>query len=339
MGKARIGLELVIPPRRNRDDESLAAFVRRRFGAEALDRVADPLMAGVYNATPERQSLLATFPQFATLEQDHGSIIRGLHAASHKQASEDLPPFVSFDAGTQTLVEALVTLLQADLRLRAAATRIEQSGSGTYDGVLEDGARLHADAVIVASPASTAATILSEVAPAAASLLGGIRDAGIGTMYLGYRRGDVPHPLDGFGVVIPSSEQRHIDGMTWTSSKWHLRAPADYVLLRVFFGGPSTRDMLLLDDEQLLPILRRELASILDVHAPPLFHRTFRWHDGYPQYEVGHLERVAAIEPALPRGVYLAGSSYRGVGVPDCVRQGQSAARMAIGMLAMVPRT
>jgi oxygen-dependent protoporphyrinogen oxidase len=337
-GKLRVGLEMLLPPRHARADESLAQFVRRRLGPEALDRLAEPMMAGVYNAVPAEQSILATFPQYPALERQYGSVIRGLRATVRERvASADrTPALVSFDTGAQALVEALVAQLTGDLRVQCAAERVDRAASGgAYRVALADGGQLPADAVIVAAPAQDAATLLGQVAPAAADRLGTIRSAGIGTLYLAFQRSEVPHPLDGFGLVIPSSEGRRIDGMTWTSSKWSGRAPAACALLRVYFGGPHTRDMLALDDRELLAVVREELASILGVQAAPLFHQVYRWPDGYPQYDVGHLERVAAIESALQSGVYVTGSSYRGVGVPDCVRQGQEAALRAIGGLGV----
>jgi oxygen-dependent protoporphyrinogen oxidase len=333
-GKARICLEPLILPRRDDAGESLCQFVRRRLGAEALDHAAEPLMAGVYNAPADELSLRATFPQFAALERDYGSVIRGLRAARQKSATEDIPPFVSFDAGAEALVQRLVARLDGDLRLRRRVVDVARNAAGGYEVRQRDGAQLHADAVILASPASVSAHILRESAPDAANLLAGIGSSGIGSLYLGFRRGDVPHPLDGAGVVIPSTEGRRIDGMTWVSSKWPARAPKDLALLRVFFGGPATRESLELDDAALLALVRDELAAILGVQAAPLFQRVFRVRDGYPRYTVGHLERVEAIERALPVGLHMAGASYRGVGVPDCVRQGQEAASHVLSALA-----
>jgi oxygen-dependent protoporphyrinogen oxidase len=338
-GKARICLEPLIPPRRDGADESLGEFVRRRLGAEALDRAAEPLMAGVYNAPAEEQSLRATFPQFAALEREHGSVIRGLRATRQKSATEHTPPFVSFDAGAEALVEQLAARLDGDLRLGSEVVDIGHNADGGYGVRLRDGAHFHADAIILACPAFVSARILRESIPDVASLLAGIGSSGIGSVYLGYRRGDVPHPLDGAGVVIPTSEGRRIDGMTWVSSKWPARAPQDMALLRVFFGGPATRETLDLDDVELLALVRDELAAILGVQAAPLFQQIFRVRDGYPRYMVGHLERVEAIEHALPAGLYVIGASYRGVGVPDCVRQGQEAASHVLSALAPLIRS
>jgi oxygen-dependent protoporphyrinogen oxidase len=341
-GKARICLEPLLPPRRDDADESLGAFVRRRLGAEALDRVAEPLMAGVYNAPADEQSLRATFPQFAVLEREQGSVIRGLRAMRQKSATESTeqtPPFVSFDAGAEALVEQLAARLDGDLRLGGEVVAVGLKADGAYSVRLREGVQLHADAIILACPAFISARILRESVPNAADLLAGIGSSGIGSVYLGYRRGDVPHALDGAGVVIPTSERRRIDGMTWVSSKWPARAPQDLALLRVFFGGPATRETLDLDDVALLALVRDELAAIVGVQAPPLFQRIFRVRDGYPRYTVGHLERVEAIERALPARLSMTGASYRGVGVPDCVRQGQEAASHVLSALAPLTRT
>jgi oxygen-dependent protoporphyrinogen oxidase len=326
-GKARIALETLLPRRKATSDESLASFVRRRFGQGALERVAEPLMAGVFNAEPERQSILATFPQFRALEQSHGSVIRGLRAASQPPSQTvALPAFLSFDAGNQTLVDALVAQLTGALRLNASARAISRNDDGRYTIALDDDAALEADALILATPASVAAPLVRDIAPEAAALLGGIRYAGIGAIYLAYRRDAIAHPLDGTGVVIPTSERRQIDGITWVSSKWDRRAPTGHTLVRVFFGGPNTRAMLDLDDTRLTATVRAELAEILGARADPLFTRIFRWPDGYPQYDVRHRERVAAIKAALPAGLAVAGSAYHGVGVPDCIHSGELAA-------------
>lgn len=344
-GKLRMGLEVLLPPRRGDGDESLASFVRRRYGAEALAVLAEPLMAGVYNGEPERQSILATFPQFRALEARYGSVTRGARAEARSDAraradgkgvaGAAVPPFISFDAGTQTLVEALVARLTSRLRLGATVAGIERGGegSGGLSVVLADGEVLAADAVIVAALAPDAAALLRSMAPEAAKRLGAIRTAGIASVYLAYPRAAIAHPLNGFGMVIPSAEGRRIDGMTWTSSKWDGRAPDGYALLRLFFGGPATREMLDLADDAVVAAARAEAEALVGARGEPVFHRVYRWRDGYPQYDVGHRERVASIEATLPREVVVTGSSYRGVGVPDCVAQGQAAAERVVAGL------
>ncbi len=194
---------------------------------------------------------------------------------------------------------------------------------------LSDGSALFADAVILAVPAFVAADLLAELAPEATAGLAGIRYVGTGTISLAYRRTDLRAQLPGFGVVIPASERRPINAVTVSSVKFDGRAPEGTVLLRAFFGGSRSPQSMALDDEALLRTVRHELRAMLDIDAEPLLHRIYRWPRSNPQYDVGHLERVAAIEAALPAGLYVTGSPYRGVGIPDCVKQAQDVAAAA----------
>lgn len=340
LGKLRMGLDLLIPARRDGQDETLADFITRRLGQEALDKIAEPLMSGIYNAEAERQSLLATFPRFRMLEEKHGSLIRGMLASRRAHSngagprSAPRPPvsmFISLKGGTEELVWTLVNKLDGDLRLEAAVHGLKQSG-GRYQVTLKDGTRLAADAVILAVPAYVAAGLVQDLAPQAAAKLQAIRYVSTGTISLAFRRQDV-QLLEGFGLVIPRSEQRPINAVTLTSVKFKRRAPDDHVLLRVFFGGSRNPGMMEVDDRELLATVLAELKSLLDIDAPPLFHRIYRWHRANPQYDVGHLTRVETIEDAIPKGLYVTGSPYRGIGIPDCVHQGQMTAEKVLGDL------
>ncbi len=339
LGKLRMALEPFIPPRRDGADETLADFVRRRLGAEALDKIAEPLMAGIYNAEAERQSLLATFPRFRALEEQHGSLTRGMLASQSARAaaprSGDTPPslFMSFKRGISELIEALASRLTGDLRLNAGIEAIERADDGAYTLTLEDGSALRAGGVILATPSYVAAGLLRPLAPEAAARLDAIRYVSTGTVSLAFRCEDVNHPLDGFGLVIPRSERRPVNAITWTSTKFSYRAPAGYALLRVFFGGSRSPQTMELDDDALLTIVRSELWAIMGIDAAPLFHRIYRWRQANPQYDVGHLARVAAIEAALPAGVYVTGSPYRGIGISDCVHQAQEIAQQVVAAL------
>lgn len=338
LGKLRMALDLVIPARRGDDDETLGAFIRRRLGSEALDRIAEPLMAGIYNADAEQQSLLATFPRFRQLEQSHGSLIRGILATRRKQpsSSADIPAslFMTFEGGTQELIDALADQVKADLHLGSRVTAItrDETVSG-YRILLDDGSRLEADAVIITVPAQPAATLLRALAPAAADELAQIRSVSTGTITLAYRKVDIQRPLDGFGMVIPTSEKRPINAITVSSTKFDYRAPENFVLLRVFFGGTRSPQTMQMDDADLLVLVRDQLHDLMGITADPLFHRVFRWHDANPQYDLHHLDLVARIETALPDGLFVAGSAYRGVGLPDCVHQAQNAAAHAVQYL------
>jgi protoporphyrinogen/coproporphyrinogen III oxidase len=325
-GKLRMLTDWFIPPRLESADESLAQFVTRRLGKEVLDKLGDPLLAGVYNAEAECQSILATFPQFPALEREYGSLIRGMRAKQRNSNEDNQPALISFETGSQEIVDAVATRLTGDVRLNTKVTGIT-GFAGQYQIMTDHGILVEADALIVAVPANIAAAILTEIAPRSAEQLREIRFAGVGSMSLAFRREDVAHPLDGIGLVIPSSEKCKIDGITWSSSKWAHAAPEGYTLLRVFFGGPHTRDTLDLDDAALLMVVHQELQSILGITSEPLFYRAYRWHDGYPQYDIGHQERVASIKANLPKGIELAGNSYYGVGVPDTIHHARLAAR------------
>lgn len=338
-GKLRMGLDWFIKPKTDGADETLADFIRRRLGPEALDKIAEPLLAGIYNAEAEKQSILATFPRFRDIETKHGSLIRGMLAALKnrpvKPASGGPQPpsaFISFRGGMAELVTRLLAELAGDLRLNAPVAALDRELNG-YRLTLADGEQISARSIILAVPAYRAASLLRPHAPEAATGLDGIRYVSTGTISLAFRADEIGHPLNGFGIVIPRSEKRRINAITWTSTKFANRAPADHRLLRVFFGGPRTPAMMDLGDDELLVTVRQELREIMDITAEPVLQRIYRWINGNPQYDVGHLERVARIEAALPSGLFLTGSPYRGIGVPDCVRQGGEAAARVISHL------
>lgn len=344
LGKLRMGLDLLVPAKKDKGDETLADFVRRRLGQEALDKIAEPLMSGIYNADAEQQSVAATFPRFQAIEQKHGSLIRGMLAAQKarraakprsSQGPGPKPPsvFVSFREGTQTLIAALVDQLTAqgvDLRLNTAVSSLATASlDSEYDGytmTTNDGHSHQADVVICATPAYITADLLETLAPPASELLHQIRYVSTGTLSLAYRRSDLPALPEGFGVVIPRTEERQINAITFSSVKFAQRAPDESLLLRVFFGGSRTPQTISLEDDALLRVVKRELADMVGITAVPLFHRLYRWHQSNPQYDVGHLDKVAAIEAALPPGIWVTGSAYRGVGLPDCVHQAQQTA-------------
>ncbi len=358
-GKLRMGMDLFIPPRRDQGDETLAEFVRRRLGNECLDKIAEPLMSGIYNAEADKQSLLATFPRFRELETQHGSVTKGMLASQRARkaaaangaptaaptgtggsnghaptppppAAKPLSAFVSFHDGIEELVTVLVARLSGDLRLHTAVTNIEKAGAG-YTLRLADGEQIAARAVVLATPSFVAADLLRPLAPSAAEQLAGIRYVSTGTISFGFRAADAPNPLNGYGLVVPASAKRPINAITLSSVKFEQRAPDGYILLRAFFGGSRSPQSMELDDATLVSTVRAELAQFLGILAEPLFQRIYRWRRSNPQYDVGHLERVAAIEAALPVGLYVTGSAYRGVGIPDCIKQGQDTAAKVQG--------
>jgi oxygen-dependent protoporphyrinogen oxidase len=360
-GKARMGLDLFIPPRRENSDESLANFIRRRLGQEALDKIAEPLMAGIHVADPERLSLQATFPRFIALEQKYGSLIKGMLAQkarsvrNHNGTGPKLPLFMTLRGGLRELVEALAARLEGELLLGTRVVELERdpgnstSGDGRYRLGLENGQTLLADAVILATPAYVAAGLVEPMHPALAAELRAIRYVSTATVSLGFRRAEFEHPLNGFGFVsararpprsVPRAEGKKsrpssnvsLAACTWTSTKFNGRAPDEHVLVRGFVGGPRHEELVDLPDQTLVEGVREELRRVMGVHARPVVTRIYRWPQANPQYDVGHLERVGQIEALaadLP-DLYFTGSAYRGVGIPDCIEQGQNTAEAVL---------
>lgn len=342
LGKLRMALDLVIPARRDEQDETLAEFVRRRLGGEALERLAEPLMAGIHNAECDRQSLLATFPRFRAIEQQHGSLIRGMLAQrkAHRRAaaapSFATSPFVTLRGGVGALTEALAARFEGRLiqGQGVAALRRDPAGAARFLLTLEDGSRLAADAVILTIPAYTAADIVQDDNAGLAAALRAIRYVSTATISLGYRQPDLRRSIGGFGMVIPRRERRPINAITFSSAKFDDRAPDGCALLRAFTGGSRNPDALRLDDAELVSMVREQLREIVGTTAAPMFTRLYRWENGNPQYDVGHNERIDALMQRCPRGLHLAGAAYHGVGIPDCALQGRRAAEAVIDDLA-----
>jgi oxygen-dependent protoporphyrinogen oxidase len=358
LGKLRMLLDLVIPPRQGDADETLADFIRRRFGEEALLKLAEPLLAGIHNSESERQSLLATFPRLREIELQYGSLIRGMRASGRKTKDQGrksqvesansptvVSPqtsvvgrsaFVTLKGGIGTLPDALVRALDGRLSsgLGVAALDYDPAAARPYRVRLEDGEVLDADAVVLTAPSFAAAELLERFQPELAAGLRRIRYVTTGTVSLAYAKSAIGAPLDGYGLVIPRTERRRINAVTISSSKFPHRAPDDAVLLRVFVGGSRNPAVAELDDLPLLELARAELRGILRIRAEPLWSRIYRWPRSNPQYDVGHLAHIDALEALCPAGLYLAGSAYRGVGIPDCARQGRAAAAQVLTYLA-----
>jgi oxygen-dependent protoporphyrinogen oxidase len=344
-GKLRMALEVALPrggglaPRALDTDESLGSFVRRRLGAEALERVAQPLVAGIYTADPDELSLAATMPRFLELERRERSVALALWRAGRRAPQQGTSGarwslFVSLRTGMGELVDALAGRLPAGaVALKQRATGIAREGASWRIG-LASGESLAADAVILATEAPVAGRLLRYVDPAAAALLADIEYVSSATVTLAYRRADVRHPLDGFGFVVPRVERRALLACTFSSVKYPGRAPEGTVLLRAFLGGALDERALDRSDDDLAGVARAELREAVGVAAEPVLLRVRRWPHAMPQYRVGHLDRVGAVEHALARlpGLLVAGSGYRGVGISDCVRSGEEAAARALGL-------
>ncbi len=329
-GKIRMGLDLFIPPRQESGDESLGNFIRRRLGSEALDKIGGPIMAGIYVADAEKLSLQSTFPQFSIMEQQYGSLIKAMQKAKKKQPppnnnSKPQAMFTSLRGGMSELVAALVSHLEGDLRLNCRVTGLQYQSPGfevTFDS--PDSPPLTTDAIVLAIPAYVATNLLTPLSAQLGQLLQTVRYVSTATISLGYRRADIAgqNDFNGFGFVIPKSEKRQILACTWSSTKFNHRAPNDHVLMRVFVGGDRHGYMLDLSDEELLTLVKQEIRDTMQVTAQPSIQKIFRWSNGNPQYDVGHLDKVVEMENLSRQipGLYLTGSAFRGIGIPDCVQ-------------------
>lgn len=339
-GKARMGLDLLIPRRESEKDESIASFVRRRLGEEALALFAEPILAGIYAGDAEKLSMQATFPQFAALERKHGSLVWGMwmqrwDAARGSALPREWSLFVTLRDGLSSLISALREKLDGVTLVSGQRVTEVSLKEGRYHISLP-GKSYSSDAVVITANAGTAAGWIEGWDPLLAKRLREIQYVSTATVSLGYEKREVPHPLRGFGFVVPRREGRKIMASTWSSTKFSDRAPAGHVLIRLFLGGAHQEGLVDRDDADLVSIAREELRSILGIQAEPVVSKVFRWIKANPQYHVGHLERVDEIEEksgAHP-GLYLAGAAYRGVGIPDCIRQGMETAEKIVGTLS-----
>jgi len=350
-GKARMGLDLVLPrgaAARGGGDESLGDFVRRRLGPEALDKIAEPIVAGIHAGNPEVMSVRSTFPMFLEMENKYRSLTVGMVQRRRARARAAVAPagagsaarrrsyFLSFVTGLADLSDAVVAALPAQrLRLGVTVERVDRLGAGRggdYRLTLSDGSSELVDAVVLAAPAFASGELLAGIAPQAAAGLSSIPYVSSATVSLAFRRADVGHPLRGFGYVTPRTEGRGVMATTWSSAKFSGRAPEGYVLVRSFVGRAGFEQYAVLDDGELVALVLDELAVVLGIHATPVLSRIFRWPLGMPQYRVGHADLVRRIEEDVARvpGVEIAGGAYHGIGIGDCIREGRAAARRAV---------
>ena len=336
-GKIRMAMDVVLPARKRApgQDESLADFVLRRFGREALERIAQPLVGGIYTADPQTLSLRATMPRFLELEDRYRSVILGMRRMRQEMegpvrggSGARYGMFVSFRDGMATLTDRLASLLPTGgVRTNAAVLRIERAGR-RWHVLIEDGTVETADAVVLTCPAYTSEMILSGLDRTLAAELSAIDYASSATMTLGFHRRQIRHDLDGFGFVVPLAERRSMIAGTFGSIKFPGRAPPDRVLMRAFLGGAVQPEIYEMDDGRLTEAVLRDLRDLVGATGEPLWTDIYRWPRSMPQYPVGHLDRVARIERLLAAhpGLALAGNAFGGVGIPDCVHSGEAAA-------------
>jgi oxygen-dependent protoporphyrinogen oxidase len=344
--KLRMGAELFVPPRRDEADESIGAFMTRRFGREATTYLAEPLLAGIHAGDVDRLSIRSLFPRFVEAEKKYGSLLRAFHTptpsahhgatpgAAAARDSVNAGAFKSLPGGLSEMIGALVRRLgEGTVRTGTTVARIcRQPDDGAprewFTVATAGGDTFNARAIVLATPAFVTSAIVRDHDAELARLCAETPYTSTATVVLAFPRDVVAHPLNGSGFVVPRLEDSSILAASWLSSKWPNRAPDDRVLMRTFFGGARDPHALDYPDAELVSRSLRTLGPLLGITGAPLFTRVYRWERASAQHEVGHLDRMAAVDRALARhpGLFVTGSGFRGVGIPDCVADGRATA-------------
>ncbi|MBI4353108.1 MAG: protoporphyrinogen oxidase [Candidatus Omnitrophica bacterium] len=341
-GKLRALLEVFVPRRKGAGDESVGDFVRRRFGREMLERIGQPMLGGIYTGDPDVLSVSATLPRFREWEQAYGSVIRGVigsmginkggggiaqsaeRMANMRVSGARYGLFVSLKEGMESLVQRLARELPSrSVRVRAEIAGLDYDAyQGKWRLVAANGEARAVDAVCLAVSAKSGSVLLKKLSGELSDELASVPYESTATLNLAYKREDVFHSLDGFGFVVPKIEGRSVIACSFSSQKFEGRAPSGSVLLRAFVGGAFGKEVFQKEDKDLAQAVKRDLTELLGIEAEPVFSVLRRWSDSMVQYRVGHADWLSRVEAILGKwkGLFLLGSAYRGVGIPDCVR-------------------
>jgi len=333
--KLRMAGDLMLPRGVARDDESMSDFFGRRLGREAVDRIIDPLIAGIYSGDPDRLSIYSTFPRFPqTVAKNRSLLLTMLKTPqSSRSHGRTLPIFCSLRDGLDRLVDAISRQLDSERIFLGTDVTSVRKADGGYGLSTSQGPRDGYTDVILSVPAWVAARQLADEFGPVTDAMESIRYVSSGAVFFAYRRSDLGGRLRGYGFLVPDCEGRRINGATWISNKFDHRSPPDGFLVRCYIGGDRTAVELELDDDGLIAMCREELREIAGITAEPIFSRVYRWKRSNPQYDVGHAERSRWIDAALAQhpGLHVTGSGFRGIGLPDCVKDGRETARRLIG--------
>ncbi|HEX2456740.1 MAG TPA: protoporphyrinogen oxidase [Vicinamibacterales bacterium] len=328
LARARLALEPLVRRVAAEEDESVASFFRRRFGPASVDLIAEPLLGGIHAGSIDALSIRSLFPRLAEAERRRG-VLRTFRRTRPSAGVDGL--FKSLSSGMGELVTAIEQRLPAgSVRLQSPVTSVARSATSWT--IALDHEELAADGVILACPAHAAASLLTRVDHEAAALCATVPYVSTASVALAWPKAVIDHGLAGSGFVVARAHNAlRITACTWVSSKWPGRAPAGQALLRVFVGSAADPEAVELGDEDLVELAAREVGGVLGISAPPALARVHRWRNAGAQHNVGQLARVAQLEARLSRlpGLFVAGSGFRSVGIPDCVSDGRAAAGAA----------
>ena len=357
-GKVRAAMDLFIPKRRSEGDESLSEFVRRRLGQDILDKIAEPLVAGIHAGNPDTMSVKSTFPKFIKLEEEYGSLIKGMiirrkmmHNPYLRQgvSGRDLPQYTMFmtlKGGLDELPQRIVKGMKGTTILKnkevlsiekytPVIPSYDKGGNKLYKIYLKDGEIFDSHAVVFATPSYETAKILNRLNSPLSEMLNKIPYISTATVSLAYRKDSISHTMNGFGFVVPRLEKRKIMAATWVSRKFSCRSPDDSFLIKCFVGGYYNEGLVSLGDRDMVSMVREELRDIMGISADPVLTRIYRWEKAMPQYIVGHDEMLSILDTRLSGlpGIFITGSAYRGVGIPDCIHDADSTAEKVLHFL------
>jgi oxygen-dependent protoporphyrinogen oxidase len=354
-GKLRMAMEPFIPRKKSDKDESLSEFVRRRLGHEVLDKIAAPLVAGVHAENPDTMSVKSRFPRFVQMEEEYGSLIRGMIARMGKMPKPPSPPFskggqggispkrtmfMTLKQGLGELPDTIVkNLKETKIFTNKEVSKIDKFVSedkkNIYKIFLKSGEILDADVVILSTPSYETARLLDRLNSSISDILNQIPYVSTATISLCYKKDTISHPMNGFGFLVPKPENRKITGATWVSRKFSYRAPDDSVLIRCFLGGSHNEGLVSLNDRDMIKMVREELRDIMGISAEPVLTRIYRWEKAMPQYTIGHEGRLSILEQRLSKhhGLFITGSAYRGSGISECIKDAQVTAEKVLDFI------
>jgi len=335
-GKKRVQEELDVPKGEAVEDQSLGEFLRRRFGDELIENLVEPLLSGIYSSDIDEMSIMASFPQFYKLEQEYGSVVKGLRAtlpSNRASTGKKKGQFLSFEDGLQTLVDALVRGIGEDrIRTQSRVTEITQGENGYTLKV--NGEKIEADAVIMTIPHAKVLGVFASTnvfQPFTQMPM-----SSVANVVCAFDASAISESLEGTGFVVSRNSNHRMTACTWTHRKWPTTTPVGKALLRAYVGKPSDQEVMELTDEEIKGIVLRELKETMGIQEQPLFTMVSRWKEMMPQYRVGHVEAVREVRDQLTAvlpGVFITGSSYEGVGIPDCIAQGKQTVEEVVKFL------
>lgn len=337
-GKERVKQDLTLPKTDVEGDQSLGRFFRYRFGDELVENLIEPLLAGVYSSDLDQMSLFATFPNFYNLEQRYGSLIKGLQETRERPKADTgkkAGQFLSFRNGLSTFIQALEDAIKNDVTILYDTVVQVERNDESYKVALEQEQEIEADVVMMATPHPVLPKVFSDYQ--FFETLHDIPSNSVANVVLAFDESAIDQSLEGTGFVVSRNSDYRITACTWTHRKWQTTTPEGKVLLRAYVGKPRDQEVVQLSDDEIVEIVLENLSSIMSITGNPEFSVVTRWEKLMPQYTVGHTERIETLRSHLAEqlpGVFLAGSSFEGVGIPDCIEQAEKMVEATLQFLS-----